>query len=276
MIGIRDLNRIITNIDYLVRGIPSRLRSVLRYARNYPAEKRSITSLQTELVADVKEIQRLIKAGAPEFKLVFIKLENAKRIALTLMDYIVALREVMLASRDSNANRMPSLTVRTSKVLEKLFQIQLEAESNALKESDNGVRIDLLGNVCIYQLCFKNSMVAIIDKQCIGDDCYGNSTNKDVIIKVKSRKTTQLGVFSGMRIPEGSTTEIRLSRQAGVAAKSEGDLKIVIPCLISPSCFLFTPRAWPPSSSSSSSEKSSSSTSSGLKSSSSSSSSYDL
>ena len=108
VIGIRDLNRIITNIDYLVRGIPSRLRSILRYARNYPAEKRSITSLQTELVADVKEIQRLIKAGAPEFKLVFIKLENAKRIALTLIDYIVCLLYTSPSPRDATLSRMPS------------------------------------------------------------------------------------------------------------------------------------------------------------------------
>ena len=118
MIGIRNLNHISTNINYLVRGIPSRLRSILRYTRNYPAAKISITSLQTELQNDVKEIQRLIDAGAPEFKQVFIKLENAKRVALTLMDFIVALREIMLASGDGNAIRMAYMTVRTNKVLE--------------------------------------------------------------------------------------------------------------------------------------------------------------
>ena len=184
----------------------------------------------------MKDLQALVTAGAPDYKQVFVELEYTKLVALSFMDSFTALHEAMLVSGDRSASRMVGIVNAFRGMINKLFTMQIEAESDDFEESDTGLHIGMTGNICIYQLCFKNSIISIVDMECVGVGCQGtNNNNNDddnVIIKIKSRKTTQLGALSGIRIPEGATTEIRLSRRAGATA-GEGDVRIIIPGLVS-------------------------------------------
>ena len=87
-----------------------------------------------------------------------------------------------------------------------------------LIEMDNGLNVNLIGEIYVFQLCFKNNNIEIQDfktscTECIDDQDFQNLDPKDfVFIKMKSRKRKQLGGTSGIRIAEGSITKIAVSK----------------------------------------------------------------
>ena len=232
MFGIKNINVLQSNARYLNRGLPTRVRGIQNLARAYPAENLAITALKTEIESNLRTFQALVTGSSPDYQKVFSNFEACKSVAHSLLNSVLALHESMIVSGDRNAGRMDNMVRAFRSMIGRLFKLSIEPDSETSFETDNGIQIGITGNLCVHQLCFKNVDISILDTECVAGSCDQNKNNNDneVIIKLRNRKTTQLTPSSGIRLQEGSSTEIRITKSAG--NNGEGDLTMKIPALV--------------------------------------------
>ena len=204
----------------------------MRQKAQYKLELDQLTKVAASITSKIQKAFIAASKVNPEYKDVFNALENAKEDVALFVDALVGFKEAVHSIERNNfiKKRVDAQVINLKRFLQKrLFLLEVVPKSSSSQEIHQGLSISYAGKVCIYNLCFYNSIISIYDleKGHACKQCWNTTekrTSEYTYITASSKKQRQLGPY--VRVKSGRNIDIQIS-------KTTDDFFINLPATVS-------------------------------------------